>query len=285
MAYNSNVPTPFHHLGIAEAVLASQHLDQAVRAQLRAARPAFLLGSTAPDISTINGQPRETTHFFAMPMVVRQPAHVRLLEAYPHLQFPSRLDLDLAAFMSGYLAHLWLDQCWIANIFEQVYGPDVQRDTFRQRLLDHNLLRAHLDAEHRLGLPEDVGAALRQAEPAGWLDLTEDNTLRRWRDHLSLQLQPGTRPLTTTVFARRHGIHTEDFESRLASQSELQRAVYRNLPHRRLRAFDRLGIHVTTLLLNTFLSDRLADTQFLKRPFPRRAARTTPVALEPVCES
>jgi len=265
------VPTPFDHLALAEEILNQRGLSGPVRDGLLAARPAFLLGNTAPDFGTICGIPRARTHFFEMPMEDRRPAHLRLLSAFPELRQPHRLDRERAAFVAGYLLHLWLDQAWIATIFEPIFGPTVARQTFAQRLIDHNLLRAYLDQNNRERLPNDIHHALQGASPEAWLPFAPDNELRRWRDLLVDQVTPGGNSQTVAVFAERLGVPASDFAPRLASSDEMQQAVFRYLPLRRLAAFRRYSLGRSIELLTAYWTGRLDSASSVNCPFRRKA--------------
>lgn len=272
MPYNSGVPTPFNHLALAERLLASPKLPSGTRQQLQRARPAFVLGNVAPDLGTLTGLPREASHFFEVPMQDLRPAHQRLFEAHPELAEPARLAPDHAAFLAGYLAHLWLDQAWILAIFEPVFGPEVPRGSFKERLIAHNLLRAWLDEQDRRRLDGAVAAALREAEPQGWLPFAPDEDLRRWRDLLADQLAPGGDSQTAEVFAGRLGITAEEFRARLASPGWLEQAVFRHISRRRLRAFQRLALARSLELVTYYLAGRLAEAPHVSRPFRRKTA-------------
>ena len=69
------MPTPIQHLAIAEQLLRDSTLPGAIRDRLLEQRGAFLFGNTAPDVQTVSGQLRETTHFFDIPLRSNEPAH------------------------------------------------------------------------------------------------------------------------------------------------------------------------------------------------------------------
>jgi hypothetical protein len=133
------------HLVVADSMLADPGLPERVRAQLAQHLPAFRLGHTAPDAQTVSGQPREATHFFTVPMVDPRPAHQAMFARFPELRRPAGLEPAQAAFVTGYLCHLALDQLWISAIFEPVFGPEAAWANFRERLYLHNVLRTYLD--------------------------------------------------------------------------------------------------------------------------------------------
>lgn len=270
------MPTPFNHLALAERLLASPKLPSGTRRQLQRARPAFLLGNVAPDLGTLSRLSRQASHYFEVPMQDLRPAHQRLFEAHPHLADPARLAPDHAAFMAGYLTHLWLDQAWILAIFEPVFGPEVPRGSFEERLIAHNLLRAWLDEQDHRRLDGTVAAALRRADPRRWLPFAPDEDLRRWRDLLAEQLAPGGRSQTAEVFAARLGITPEEFRARLASPGRLERAVFRHISRRRLQAFQRLALARSLELVTYYLAGRLGEAPHVNRPFRRRAPSLRP---------
>lgn len=257
------MPTPFNHLSLAEAVRLDPRLPAGARRTLDRSRPAFLLGHTAPDYVSLAGRPRVESHLFEVPMADRRPAHRLLFDRHPDLAAAADLDPDQAAFLAGYIAHLWIDQAWIAYIFEPGFGPSVARGTFEQRLLDHNLLRAALDQEDLAGLPPRLGAVLRQAEPRRWLPFASDESLCRWRDNLASQLEPGGRPTTVEVFASRHGLEPRAFADRLSS---LEAGPVRPA---RLAAFRRLAVDRTLALTHAYLAGRLDAVEAVNTSFPR----------------
>ena len=255
MTYNSAVPTPFYHLDLSERLLEHPELEPSIRARLERSLPAFHFGNTAPDYVTLADLPRETGHFFNVPIRRDKPAHRRLLELFPELSRPSRLPDDQAAFLTGYLAHLWLDQAWIIAVFEPVFGPDVRRLNFRRRLLDHNLLRAHMDRNARRRLPAGLTSGLAFAEPHDWLPFADDRLLVNWRDHLAEQLSPDGHSRTIDVFAHRHGISPQSFMAQLDSQTVMSRAVFQHLSQESLAELQRLWLDRSVELVNDYLSE------------------------------
>jgi hypothetical protein len=249
------VPTPFYHLDLAEEMLAHGALAPEPKARLLSARPAFLFGNTAPDYVTLASLPRETAHFFNVPIRRAEPAHQRLLGQFPALRASSSLPDPQAAFIAGYLAHLWLDQAWIVTVFEPIFGPTVRRDSFQQRLLDHNLLRAHLDRSARSNLPDGLAEELTAAEPRDWLPFADDYDLAAWRDLLAQQLSPGGRSRTVDVFARRHGISSSSFTEMLNSGPMMMQAVFQHLSSHTLSHLQQEWLNRSVELLNDYLSE------------------------------
>jgi hypothetical protein len=236
------MPTPFTHMAAAEALLArralpaSDALPAGVQAALRAERPAFLFGNTAPDVQTVSGQPREATHFFPVPLLDAPPAGLSLLAAHPALGQREALPAGQAAFLAGYLAHLVFDQIWIRDIFEPYFGPAAEWNDFGERLYLHNVLRAEVDARDLGGLAPAVRRDLPAAEPEGWLPFVDDHHLRAWRDLLADQLSTGD-GRTVEVFAQRARIDPREFAALLASPEQMQQRVWSHLPQGLLESY------------------------------------------------
>jgi hypothetical protein len=236
------MPTPFMHLVLADAMLADSRLPAPVLPLLQDQLPAFRLGHTAPDAQTVSGQPREATHFFTVPMVDRRPAHEKMFGLHPELARPDRLPPAQAAFLSGYICHLALDQLWIGQIFEPVFGIGAHWADFRDRLYLHNILRTHLDQVDLPQLQGGVGASLAAASPTHWLPFILDGALVGWRDLLAEQLLPGAAIQTVEIFARRMNRDPKELAALLDSPEELDRLIFSRLPREQLDAFRTDGL-------------------------------------------
>lgn len=218
-------------------MLDAPSLSSTAREVLIAEPPAFLFGNIAPDAQTVSGQPREATHFFPVPLGEAPPAHQKMFERHPELARPDRLPPAHAAFLAGYLAHLELDQLWIADIFDPVFGPRQTWGNFRERLYLHNVFRAHWDAQDQQRLPASLETQLRAAQPADWLPFVGDGHLRRWRDLVADQLVPGAAARTVEVFAKRMGADPKAFAALVNSSAEMERRIFARVPPARLAQF------------------------------------------------
>ncbi len=216
------------------------------------------------------GQQRAETHFFQVPMKSGPPAHLHLLARHAELSDAAELTNAHACFIAGYLAHLWLDQAWIATLFEPYFGPTLRRDSFHQRLIDHNLLRAHLDAQDLPKLSDDLAHLMAGIEPERWLPFAPDRTLLRWRDHLVGQLRPGGRAATVEIFATRLGISPESFALRLASKEEMERAVFQFVSEEDLAGFQAWGLAQSIELVSAYLNGELPDAPSVNQAFQKR---------------
>jgi hypothetical protein len=235
------MPTPVQHIIIAEQLLHDFTLPESVRDVLRAQRGAFLFGNTAPDVQVVSNQPREATHFFRIPFgATPQPHHI-LFNKFPVLAHARSLPAAHAAFIAGYICHLWLDIIWVRDIYLPAFGPDARWDTMRDRLLFHNILRAWCDQNDQRQLNADTGSSLATAQPRKWLPFTADGYLREWRDRLAAQFQPGAAIRTVEVFAARNRVSPEEFRRVLASPAELDRLIFTHVSPGKIEAFYRAG--------------------------------------------
>jgi len=246
------VPTPFTHLRFALELLDAAELPPAIRDVLRAEQPAFLLGSIAPDVQTVTGQPREATHFFYIPRRDAVPAHLHLFEEHPALAQPLRLPAPQAAAISGYLTHLLLDEIWVQEIFEPVFGYHQPWGTLPERLYLHNALRIYVDDRDRRRLPGATAASLHTSRPHHWLPFVTDDVLLHWRDLVAEQLTPGHAARTLEVFAERMGADPRALAALLASPDEMHRRVFVRLPAGKLDTYYTEGLAQGARLLQTY---------------------------------
>ncbi len=245
------MPTPFTHLVIARELLARPELAPGVRAALSAELPAFLFGNIAPDAQTVSRQSREATHFFPVPLGDAPPAHRRLFARHPELAHVRQLPAAQAAFLAGYLAHLALDQLWVSDIFDPVFGERQTWSTFPKRIYLHNALRAYLDADDLRRLPEKVAVSVSAAQPQDWLPFLADKPLRGWRDLVAGQLHTGE-VRTAEVFAGRMGADPRAFAALVESPNEMRRRVFSRLPRERLDRYRADGLAMCMQLIEAY---------------------------------
>ena len=221
------MPTPVQHLVIAQRLLDDATLPASIHDRLGEQRSAFLFGNTAPDVQTMSHQAREATHFFIIPWRDTPQPHKAMFELHPSLGLPRRLPEAHAAFIAGYICHLWLDVLWVRDIYLPGFGPRVHwGKDLREQHIYHNVLRAWCDRSDQQRLDGEVGAALAAVHPMAWLPFTADHYLTQWRDVLAEQFRPGSGIRTIEVFARRGGISPQEFQRVLDSPDELERHVF-----------------------------------------------------------
>ncbi len=254
------------HLALAEEILRGDALPPAIRRLLIRQRSPFLLGHTAPDVQTVSGQTREETHFYTIPRIPllasplpgegSRPAYESLFAAHPVLARAEPLPPAQAAFIAGYIAHLLLDELWLDDIFRRYFLQDW--GSLRERIFLHNVLRTWMDRQDQQRLNGSVAAALREAEPRGWLPFVSDQHLRAWRDWLVEQLGPGHSVRTAEVFAQRMSVSVTEVEAVLGSPQQMEERVFHHIPRAALRAFHDAGYARSVALISRYIG-KLAD--------------------------
>ena len=228
------MPTPFYHLSLARVILAHPQLPEHIRTFLHGEEGAFYLGKTAPDVQTISGQSRESTHFFAIPPKNETPAWEVLFQQHPQLGHPDQLPPAQAAFIAGYICHLQADLQWLGNVFFPYFSKSAGWDHFYQRYYLHNVLRAYLDEQIMGDLPQDIYALLGQAQPNGWLPFVADMALEQWRDMLVKQLRFDGQSRTAEVFSERMSIPVEKMTDLLNSEERMEAEIFSRVPRQLL---------------------------------------------------
>jgi hypothetical protein len=249
-----NVPTPFYHLSIAQELITHPELSGNIRTFLRDHQCAFFLGKTAPDVQTISGQPRESTHFFKVPFPDKKPAWEALFKKHSRLKSPADLPDSQAAFIAGYICHLQADQLWISTIFKPYFGLEAKWGHFYLRLYRHNVLRTYIDERIIQDLPNDTGSCLQNVQPNGWLPFASDESLIQWRDMLADQLQPEGNSRTAEVFADRMGVPVEELMSLLNSEERMEQEVFSHVPRHLLVEYRQQLILSNLALLSAYFS-------------------------------
>ncbi len=250
------MPTPVNHLVMAQELIAAGDLTPHAHSLVTAHRGPFLLGHTAPDVQTVSGQTRGSTHFYEIPPRDDTPAPRAFLAAHPQLARAAQLDPAHAAFLAGYLAHLQVDEAWWREVFAPLFGPAAGWGEWEERLFLHNVLRTHLDRADQARLDRDIAPTLAATEPAGWLPFVSDEALRRWRDLLVEQLTPGQHVRTAEVFAERMRVPAEAVEEALRSPVQMER-LFRHAPPQRLAAYRADALRRGAALVNDYLGGRL----------------------------
>lgn len=244
------MPTPFYHLSLALDLRFSAKFPGLLLAQW----PAFCLGNIAPDAQTLSGQTREETHFFKVPMTDLTPASVFMFQAHPQLGKPADLPPAQAAFLAGYLCHLALDQLWIQDIFDPIFGEGADWGSFRERLFLHNVLRIYLDRLDVPRLKNGMAEILHEAQPQNWLPFLTDDFIAQWRDFVGQQLTENAASQTIAVFAARMGLAPTDFESLLESSAEMQTRLFDRLSVAVLADFRTRGLDRCGAVLSEYLN-------------------------------
>jgi hypothetical protein len=246
------MPTPVMHIELAEEILRRADLEPEAHRLLTEKRGPFLLGNTAPDVKAVSGQRRPETHFYSLHHNSGPRAVEALLSAHPALRAPGELEPAHAAFVAGYLAHLVLDELWLDVVYLPYFaGPGA--GSAQESAFAHNVLRTWLDQAALELLDSDTAAALREAEPNGWLPFTEDAHLCAWRDWLVEQLTPGHTVATARVFAQRMGVDVEEVEEVLGSGRGMEEQVFSRVPLSAIESFQQAGYGRCVAQINDYL--------------------------------
>jgi|APSaa5957512576_1039674.scaffolds.fasta_scaffold00044_10 hypothetical protein len=250
------MPTPFYHLSLAQEILVHPELPSSVRQWLLDNRCDFFLGKTAPDVQTISGQDRASTHFFKLPLGDQPPAWETFLRKHPDLSNPIQLSPGHAAFIAGYLCHLQADVYWIKKIFwPNIAEPKPKWENLKERLYLHNVLRAYLDEQILKNLQEDMDSCLDQVQFINWLPFVEDKYLIEWRNLLSKQLQPNGKSQTAEVFAKRMGVTKDGIERIIQSEDQMEDNIFRHINRQELVKYRELVIFENIQFLSNYFKD------------------------------
>ncbi len=151
--------------------------------ELQREEPAYLLGSTTPDIRVITRQDRYSTHFFDLQGPDHQDSVQAFLEAHPELSDPGALNPTTRAFVAGYLSHLVFDEQYITQVYRRLFAQHdrlggVVRANLMDRLLQFDMERSAADPELRRTLAQALGATIENIR----VGFIEPQTLDRWRE-------------------------------------------------------------------------------------------------------
>lgn len=219
------------HLCMAERMLQHPDLDAKLARRLRAAWPAFYLGSVAADYQTICQIPRAETHFYTLPPAVDARAHLAMLQRFPQLAQAATLPEDQAVFVAAYSAHLMLDLRWYHGVLQPYFlQPTGWSADHRARFLVHNILLTYLDRRAYDALPPQAGATLAAARSDHWLPFADDADLRVWQNMLVQQLRPGAAIKTIEIYAGRLRMTPREFAERLQDEPWMATQVFRRVP-------------------------------------------------------
>jgi hypothetical protein len=157
------------------------------------------------------------------------------------------------AFVAGYISHLLLDEAWVREVFQPVFGPHETWADWRERLLLHNVLRAWLERRALPTLRDGIGDLLRRADPNGWLPFAADTDLRQWRDLVADQLAPGAQVRTVEIFAGRARIPDAEFLA-LLEPTVVEERIFSRVPLTELERFYQRALARTFDLITSYFN-------------------------------
>ena len=228
----------------------------AVADLLSAHRGPFFLGSTAPDVHRLSDDlTRRKTHFSRGRRDCRhqsRPAAEIMFAAHPSLSDP--LPPEQRAFVAGHVAHLWLDRFWRRRLLPHCTHEN-RRDPHRGRFAVYSILLGHVDLLAWQRLDPEVGPALQDTEPAGWLPFIPDADLIKWQDYVARQLEPGGDSDTAAILARRASMDPADFSDLVADEERLENEVFVHLPREAVEEAYREGRARSADIITAYLDD------------------------------
>lgn len=248
------MPTPFTHLRLVVPLLTD--LPSGPAAALLTDQPGpFLIGSTAPDVRTVSPVSRRETHFYLIPP---DPAHTAvdtMLAIWPSLADVNGMPPGQAAFLAGYLAHLWFDEHWHHTVIHPYFVERAKWGSKTARFDVYNVLLGYLDRRDRAALIEPVSSLLEQVEPGNWLPFVPDRDLMAWRDMLVDQLRPGGDSKTAEIMARRAHMDPAAFQTLIADERRMADEVFRHVPQRAVSQAYHLGREGSAEVISSYLDD------------------------------
>jgi hypothetical protein len=165
-------------------IVARNIADDLENEDLDAARGAYLLGATTPDIRVITKQDRASTHYFDLNVLEPQDSVAAFLKANAKLLDSSWMNADTRAFVAGYISHLVLDEQYITTMYRKYFlTHDALGGQMRANVMDRLL---QFDMDRRYGNAPDVKLHLCSSldcrvAPIAADFVTDEETLERWR--------------------------------------------------------------------------------------------------------
>ncbi len=233
------MPPPVLHMSLAK-VLA----DGLALADLDADRGAYYLGATAPDIRAITRWERQSTHFFELDNFGHQDSVRALFEAHPELGDRAEVSRGTAAFLSGYISHLVLDEGWINDVYRPLFGErsslaGSRRANVMDRVIQFELERREREDREAL---HGMGAAITATALEVSIGFIDVATLQRWREvNLDFLQAPPTWERFRNVASRHlrdYGVTDPDeVESFMAGVPSLLQETVDHVGWERVQAF------------------------------------------------
>ncbi len=251
------MPTPFTHLRFANQILSELPAAHVIQAR----RGDFLLGSVAPDLSSIDGLRRDETHFFALPPQPHQCGPFNLLRRYPQFAHTCHLSAASAAFISGYLAHLLADEIWLWRIFVPYFVLGMTGDNAQDKLMIHNAIRTYIDRDDRATLDAATRVELSNSTAIDVLPFVSPRSLTMWKQMLCTQLVSGAAMRTLEVFARQIGVTPQALENCLNEELTRPNEVFRVIVPHLLSEYQREVIHASKNLVTRYLNGAFAHNR------------------------
>lgn len=242
------MPPIFMHMATARDI--REALGSAL---LDAERGAYYLGATTPDIRVLTRGNRRDTHFFDLETLEHQDSVEEFFRTHRQLADADQLDAQTAAFISGYVTHLVLDESYIVSMYRPYFGQlstlggDLNANMM-DRLLQYELDRQRREAGHEVNEIRESLAGCSLAVDVGFLD---SETLERW---LEVAIDQTRHPPSWERFRNQGGRHLgQDWIEDPQAYAEFLKTI----PDLLQRTLD----HVSTAQVDAFLEQSRARAQ------------------------
>lgn len=195
---------------------------------MTAERPAYVLGSVAPDARVDAPDPRAATHFYTYTEPFAQHPWMTMLERYPSLTQPK--SAAHRAFIAGYVAHLAMDQVWSVDMLAPHFAAGTWGENRRHRFLVLHTLLIDMDKRDLASLPAWIPEALCQAAPDDWLPFMPQDALTDWQTLIYEQIKPGGASKTLEIFGERVSKTPDELRQILHDPAWMQQNLWDHVP-------------------------------------------------------
>ena len=249
------MPAEFVHLALARRIADALALDDALR-------PAFALGSVAPDVNNVGGAARQDTHFWYWPAGGDVSGAPTLLARHPALRAHCLAPPE-RAFLAGYLSHLITDEQEIVGLFRPYVAHLSKRvpapDTRELRLASLIMVDAAVEADDpsRLQIAiAELQAAARLPLRDGLLPFVAMVDVHEWAARtLAVAGLPASRPRVEP-----HVAANEPPAAVTRRVGALQQAIRRALPPAAIRDFIERSTSESAAFVGAYLAGRPLPT-------------------------
>ena len=149
---------------------------------LKEQTPAYMLGSTSPDIRAITKKNRSVYHFVELDFESVGEGISNLKSQYPKWGNLSNCDDETKAFMMGYVSHLVLDEMYITKVFRPYF---MNKDIFpiiSERLIWDRAFQLFLDIKYWDDHVKTNSNLLRDYSVNIDVDFMLNEPVKEWKD-------------------------------------------------------------------------------------------------------
>lgn len=222
------MPTPFSHMVALAQLLTDEAVPATIRATLNEQRPAYILGTVAPDARPDVPDPREATHFYSYTRPMEKHPWLLMLDRHPSLVAPK--DAAHLAFLAGYVAHLAMDEIWTKHMLKPHFAESNWGEDIHHRFFNLHLMLIDMDERDLLAIPTWAPAAIQQAQPDDWLPFLPQSILTDWQTLIHQQIQPEGSSQTLAIFGARVGRTAQDLRQLADDEQWMQREIWDHVP-------------------------------------------------------